>query len=191
MTPTYDMKKYPLFESEWMQMDDRHIYQLHAAACSPWEIGSRIAVEIGPWKGRTTTALIEALNIGALDHLHIIEINPTPELHTVLECANDPARVTLHAVPSIDAEIPHADFVFIDGDHGWMAFGDTLQALAWGAKVICMHDTQSYPRLPECWGSYHAARVVKQFGGWSWEEDSEDRHDEKTFRGFLIARKNY
>jgi len=188
MKPNYDMTKYPLFPSEWMQMDDRHVYLLHAAACSDWA-GSRIAVEIGPWKGRTTTALIEALNIGKLDHLHVIETGPTPELHRVLACVNDPTKVTLHTTPSWESKIERADFVFIDGDHRWPALLDTLRALTWGAKVICMHDSQAYPRLDGCWGSWNAARLMKEHPDWTWEEDCEDRAGEKTFRGFFVTKR--
>jgi hypothetical protein len=186
--PTFDLQQFPLVESEWMQMDDRHIYALHAAACSDWE-GTRIAVEIGPWKGRTTAALIAALNAGKLDHLHIIEVKPTRELRAVIACATDPAKVTLHTIPSWDTTIPAADFVFIDGDHRWPAIADTLRALTWGAKVICMHDSQSYPRIKDCWGSWNAAKMLKQTPGREWEEDAIDRPGEKTFRGFLISRK--
>lgn len=186
--PSYDMAKYPMFPSEWAQMDDRHTYMLHEAACSDW-VGSRIAVEIGSWKGRTTTALIEALNMGKLDHLHIIEIKPTQELKEVIGYAKDPTKVTLHTVSSWDAKIENADFVFIDGDHRWPALLDTLRALTWDAKVICMHDSQAFPRIQSCWGSWQAARLMKDHKDWTWEEDCADRADEKTFRGFFVARK--
>ena len=188
MEPTYDLTKYPLVQSEWMQMDDRHIYMLHEAAKLPWK-GTRVAVEIGPWKGRTTTALIEAINLGKLDHLHIIETTPTPELYQVIACATDPSKVTLHNVPSWKVPIEKADFVFVDGDHRWPALADTLRAVTWGAKVICMHDTQSYPKLKDCWGSFLAARMLRQSGEWDCTEDSVEREGEKTFRGFLIARR--
>jgi hypothetical protein len=187
--PTYDMSKYPLFPSEWAQMDDRHTYDLYSAACSDWE-GSRIAVEIGSWKGRTTTALIEALNDGKLDHLHIIEVNPTPELKQVISCAKDASKITIHTTSSWDlTTIPSADFVFIDGDHRWPALADTLRALTWGAKVICMHDTQAFPRLKDCWGSWNASKLLKQHPDWEYTEDCEDREGEKTFRGFMVARR--
>lgn len=188
-TPTFDLQKYPLFQSEWMQMDDRHIYMLHDAAISKWE-GSRVAVEIGPWKGRTTCALIEALNTGKLDHLHIIEPNITPELRKVVACAKDASKVTLHTTPSWDlTTITSADFVFIDGDHRWPALADTLRALTWGAKVICMHDTQSFPRLKDCWGSWNSAKLLRQHPEWSCVEDAIDREGEKTFRGFAVFHK--
>lgn len=189
MTPTFDLQKYPLAQSEWMQMDDRHTYMLYDAAVSNWE-GSRTAVEIGSWKGRTTCALIEALNNGKLDHLHVIELSPTSELRRVLALANDPSKVTLHTTPSWDLTvIPSADFVFIDGDHRWPAIADTLRALAWGAKVICMHDTQAFPRVPDCWGSWNAAKLLRQHPEWECAEDAIDRNGEKTFRGFAVFRR--
>lgn len=183
----FDLAKYPLVWSDWMQMDDRHVQMLYRAACSEWR-GTRVAVEIGSWKGRSTTALVEALNQGRLDHLHVIEVKPTRELREVLACARDASKVTLHTKPSWDLDLAAADFVFIDGDHRWPALADTLRAVTWGAKVICMHDSASFPRLQSCWGSWNAAKMLKQCPGRVYEEDCEDRAGEKTFRGFLVSR---
>jgi hypothetical protein len=185
--PTFDMKKYPVPAQRDQSMDDRHIYALHTAACGEWD-GSRIAVEIGSFKGHSTTALVEALNIGKLDHLHVIETSPTDELRAVLSLA-DPNKITLHTVPSWEASISNADFVFIDGDHRWPALLDTLKALAWGAKVICMHDSSAWPKLPHCWGAWNAAQALKGFEDRTWTEDNESRPGEHTYRGFFTSAK--
>jgi hypothetical protein len=170
-----------------MQMDDRHIYQLYDAACSEWQ-GTRVAVEIGSWKGRTTAALVTALTEWKLDHLHIVDVKPTAELRAVMAMVADQSKVTLHTVPSWECPIEKADFVFIDGDHRWPAVGDTLRALTWGASVICMHDSGSYPRIGSCWGAKMAATMLKQYPNRIWVEDCKDREGEKTFRGFLASR---
>lgn len=171
-----------------MAMDKRHICMLKDLAKEEWQ-GSRIGVEIGSYKGESTRALIEALNEGDLDHLHVIEINPLPELKSILAKANDSSKVTLHTKPSWDiTEIKAADFVFIDGDHRWPAVADTLRALCWGAKVIAMHDSSTWPRLSGCWGSWNAAKMLKEAPGRTWTEDNEDRPGELTFRGFFVSR---
>lgn len=182
---SFDFDKYPAVKNREQSMDDRHISMLHAAACSEWE-GSRVAVEIGSFRGHSTTALIEALRIGRLDHLHIIEPSPTNELLSILSTV-DEGKVTLHTAPSWDAEIDRADFVFIDGDHRWPAMLDTLKALSWGAKMICMHDSSAWPKYSHCWGSWNAARALKGFQDRHWFEDNERRGGEHTHRGFLVS----
>lgn len=187
MTATFDMGKYPLTgETDWA-MDDRHIYKLHDAAISPWQ-GSRVAVEIGSHKGRSTTALIEALNSGRLDHLHIVEPNVGQQLLTVLDAIVDKTKLTVHRSPACDTNILRADFVFIDGRHDWWAVSDALRALVWGAKVICLHDITAYPRHRGCWGAHHAAQALKIAKNRVWTQDSEDRPGEHTWVGFGISR---
>ena len=184
---TFDLSKYPHSGDKEWSMDDRHIYMLHQEAISEWE-GSRVAVEIGSFKGRSTTALVEALNMGKLDHLHIIEIDIKKELLDVLKMAVDQTKITIHTTPACNTTITRADFVFIDGNHDWWAVSDTLRAVAWGAKVICMHDTSAFPRMKGCWGSHHAAQAMKIAKGRTWKEDCADRPTEDTWRGFAVSR---
>lgn len=186
MDISFDMTKYPPSEKDWA-MDDRHIYMLYREAVSEWE-GTRVAVEIGSHKGRSTMALVEALNEGKLDHLHIVEISVKPELLAVLAKVKDKSKFTIHQKPACDCSITRADFVFIDGSHDWWAVSDTLRALAWGAKVICAHDSNAFPRMKSCWGSHHAAQALKIAKGRTWTEDCLDRPGEHTWRGFFVSR---
>lgn len=169
--------------------DDMHIHALHAAACLDLGVspGARIAVEVGSFRGKSTAALIEALNKGFLDHLHIVEVKPTESLRQVIALANDPAAVTLHTQPFWDIDIGPISFAFIDGDHRWPAVADTLRALSLGARVIALHDTQAWPRMADLWGSHLAAKTLKQFADRSWIEDAADRPGLRTFRGFLVS----
>jgi hypothetical protein len=107
----------------------------------------------------------------------------------VLACLNNPEKITLHKSPSWETSIVDADFVFIDGDHRWPALIDTLRALSWNAKVICLHDSNAWPRLTHCWGAHHAALALKGFKDRTWIEDKEERKQEATWRGFLVSRK--
>jgi hypothetical protein len=138
-----------------MPMDEFHIHLLHLAVSVDTGIpaSQRVAVEVGSYRGASTSALVEALNKGWIGHLHVVEITPTDSLKRVLALADDPAKVTLHTVPFWEAGIGPCDFVFIDGDHQWPALGDTLHALAAGARVICLHDSRAWPKLKGCWGS--------------------------------------
>jgi hypothetical protein len=63
----------------------------------------------------------------------------------------------------------------------------TLRALTWGAKVLCLHDTQAWPKMKDLWGSHMAARMLKQMPGREWIEDAVDRDGLRTFRGLLVS----
>lgn len=190
---TFDFSPFSFTEhpNGW-DTDDMHIHLLHLAAGLPTGTpgGKRVAVEIGAFRGKSTSALITALNQGKIDHLHVVEIKPTDSLRQVLAMADDPRKVTLHTTAYWDLQIGPADFVFVDGDHRWPAVGDTLRALTWGAKILCLHDTQAWPRMKDLWGSHMAARMLKDMPGRTWIEDAVDRSGMRTFRGLLISAEN-
>jgi hypothetical protein len=169
--------------------DDLHIHLLHEVAKLPTGTppGQRVAVEVGSFRGRSTAALVEAVNQGFIDHLHVVEVRPTASLRKVIGMCADPSKVTLHTTAYWDLKIGPADVVFIDGDHRWPAVGDTLRALTWGAKILCLHDTQAWPRMKDLWGSHIAGRLLKDAPGRHWFEDAVDREGLRTFRGFLVS----
>lgn len=168
-------------------MDEMHIHMLREALRKSKP--NHVAVEIGSWRGASTSAFIDAINCGELGHLHIIETRPKPELYQVIALCQKPECITLHTNPSWDLESPirKADFVFIDGDHKWAALADTLQAMAWGAETICIHDTHAWPEVPDCWGAHTAANILRRAVGRSFVEDKEDRPSTLTRRGLLIS----
>ena len=183
----YDFEKYRFTLDGENAMDEYHIHLLHAAAMLPSSGDENIAVEIGSYRGASTSALIEAINKGALTHLHIIEVCPNRALNRVIESCRFPERVTLHTRPSWELSVPRADLVFIDGDHKWPAVADTLWALTRGARIICMHDSRSWPRLPKCWGAHMGARLLEDVPGRQVFEDAVDRPTMATFRGFFVS----
>jgi hypothetical protein len=172
-----------------MAMDEMHIQLLFLAATleTTREKSKRVAVEIGSYRGASTAALIEALNQGYFGHLHVIEIKPTETLRKILAMAKDSSRVTLHTQASWDLDITAADFVFIDGDHKWPAVADTLRAITWGAEVIAMHDSESWPQIPGTWGAKLAAKCLREMPARTVFEDCQLRGGMQTQRGFIVS----
>lgn len=172
-----------------MPMDILHIHLLHLTAGldTGTPPGEKVAVEVGSHRGASTAALVEALNLGLIGRLHVVELRENECLSRVLAMAKEPERITWHRRPYWELEIGPADLVFIDGDHKWPAVADTLRALTWGAKVIAMHDSQSYPEISGTWGAKLAAGCLKDLPGRTVFEDAERREGMKTERGFLVS----
>jgi hypothetical protein len=184
-TPVFDFEPYRFTASgNLYAMDEAHIQLLHLTAQL---VPGGVAMEIGSYRGASTSALVEAVNRGWLSHLHVAEPRLTPELKAVVARCNFPGRVTLHTKPSWELQFAPPDFVFIDGDHEWPAVADTLRALTWGAKVIAMHDSCSFPEFKGTWGAKLAADLLKQAPGRVIFEDAVRRKGAHTHRGFLVS----
>jgi hypothetical protein len=182
----YDFTLVPGQNPPW-HMDDRHVRCLY-------EMARRCTgniVEVGCYRGRSTSALIEASNDGAPFHLTLIEPQVTPELQMVISRLR--ARDRLRHFPSVQqAKLPEAaDLWIIDGDQGWPALLDVLAALCTGARVIVMHDSQAYPSgLRDCFGAHYAAELLKRDTSRDFIEDAKPRPGERTERGLLISTSN-
>lgn len=172
-----------------VEADDFHIHMLHVAVGLDTGVppGDRVAVEIGSYRGRSTSALVEALNRGLIGHLHIVETRPTDSLRQVLAMAVDPAKVTLHTKSYWNTEIGRVDFLFIDGDHKWTALAEALRAITWGTRIICVHDTQCWPALGDMWGAHLVGRMLKDHPDREWLEDVQPRSGTRTDRGLLVS----
>ncbi len=189
-TPSFNYEKYRFAHcGTHMPMDELHIQMLHKLTTI--ETGTppdqKIAVEIGSYQGASTAAFIEALNQGLIGHLHVVEVRPTETLRQILQMASDQSRITLHTKPFWDTDIGPADIVFIDGDHKWPAIGDALRAITWGAKIIAMHDSQSWPEIPGTWGAKLASGCIRDMPSRQVFEDAEQRNGMKTQRGFFVS----
>jgi hypothetical protein len=146
-------------------------------------------VEVGSYQGASSCLWMEALHQGLCQEVHLFEIKPTPALLQVINLCKEPERVVLHQQPYYEFPL-HADFIFIDADHGWGALADLAAALARDAEVIAMHDTTGFLTVPlaDCWGSYIAANILRQSDRAIFE-DSKKRPGMHTERGLIIARK--
>lgn len=171
-----------------MSMDKRHIEALHDLVMGVPMGG--IAVEVGSHKGASTSAFIEAINRGRNFQLHVVEPRPTPELLRVISLCREPGLVVLHKTTSETFRLPHCDLWFIDGDHGWPAVADCMNALVSDSTVIALHDTRAYLMgIQECFGAYLAAEALQADHSRIWDEDAVTRPGEWTHRGFGVSTK--
>lgn len=167
-----------------MAMDYRHVEMLREEILTA---RPRVAVEIGAYRGHSTTAFLEAMRDLPDMHLHVFDTHITPKLRTMVATSSVSDRVFLHRNPVWGSDLA-PDFAFIDGDHGLPALADLGWCLAREVPVIAMHDTRTAERLPECWGSAAVAKLLSGHLRRDWTEDCKDRPGENTWRGFGVSR---
>lgn len=166
-------------------MDPPHIQVLYELAMLP---GLENVVEIGSFRGASTSAFIQAQKDGACFHLHVVEIRIRPQLRQVL-AAMPGSRWTVYTEPIQDITVPAPDLILIDGDHGTPAVVDTLAALCLGGRIVVMHDSQTHVAVTakNHWGAHLAAKLLKGHPGRDWWEDSRHRPGMFTERGLLVS----
>lgn len=165
-------------------MDAIHIQQLYRM-CE--RIRPRTVVEVGGYKGASTSAFAEAMKDGLIETFTCYEIRPTKELHEVLA----PYRACWEAgvVTTPYPEDPiYADLILIDGDHEHGAVADTLAALCMGCPHIVMHDSNSHTLGIGCHGVRQAVGLLKAHDGRKWCEDITERAGMHTQRGLFYSR---
>jgi len=186
--PAFDFSTFgfTLDTSGW-SMDLFHIDMVYRAACAC----GGVAMEIGSYRGASTSALITAVNNGKLEHLHIVETNPTESLRRAIAMCRFPEKVTLWTKPSWEVEVDALDFVLVDGDHRFAAFADAMHAIRRGAKVIVMHDSAAHQNgYPNLWGAWSASVCLAAVPGYHAFEDAERREGLQTERGLLFTSKD-
>lgn len=163
--------------------DLRHIYALHDLARHLPQNG-RI-VEVGSFRGASTVAFIEAINLRPDLSLDIYEPRPTEELRYAVSRCEYPGKINIFPRP-LDADLGgvQTDLVFIDADHGWPAFRDLAICLAQDVPLISLHDTAG---LHGSFGSQEAAIILKSAEGRDYIEDAQARPGEATERGLGLA----
>lgn len=147
----------------------------------------RRVLEIGSHKGYSTQAFLDALAAGAVDEVHLCELEPTPELLSLID---GKPGITLHRCPSVELleRDSRWDLVFVDGDHQPETCLREAEILI-AAKVpaVFAHDTSADPvKYPGCEGPPLAKRVYEA-AGYCLEEDARNRPGERTDRGMLLA----
>jgi len=165
-------------------MDPLHIEKLFQI-CSI--VKPKSVIEIGSYKGASTSAFIEALNAGYIQSLTIFELYSTPELQKTLDQAKDQTAVTCNWHPYYSTPM-YADLILIDGDHGWPAIADLAAALAMGVRTIVLHDSNTVSLgLKDCWGSELACQILKASDHYETWEDKEKREGMHTERGLFVG----
>lgn len=171
-----------------MNTDGRHIDALYAMV-KDQDMPLNV-VEIGSFRGMSASAFVAAINEGSAINLTCIDPFITDELERVIAMAPD-GRAKIMRAQSTDAAlletIQKADILFVDGNHEWPALYEILAAVAAEVPVIAMHDTHSWPKLDDCYGSHLAGKLLKSAALWDWYCDALPREGEHTWRGFAIA----
>lgn len=176
--------------------DTRHSYPMHIdephreiIADLLKEFKPEVITEIGCFKGFSTTVFLDPVREGAF--LNLIEPNPQPELLKLVGNSGLKDRIVLHSKSSWDTDIEVSDFIFIDGDHGYKAYADTLWALSLNPKVIVMHDSRSFSLgMGQCHGSEKASKFLSKLPGRTFLEDKEPREGFFTERGLSWSIRN-
>jgi Methyltransferase domain len=184
-----DLSKYDfaLTPDNWpfaWHMDDLHVMAIYELARS----ATGNVVEVGCFRGRSTAALVEALNDGADFTLHLVDVKITLELLRVIGMCRKPDRIKIHETHSTSFLLESASLWIIDGDHTWPAVLDVLNALASNAVCIVMHDTRAHEEgFKECEGSSLAAQALRHHRGRFYIEDCKHRDGMLTHRGLMIS----
>lgn len=176
-------------DAKGWSMDDLHIHLLRHACTLDTGIPpeKRIVVEIGAFQGRSTAALVHALESGDIGELHIVEVKPTPQLLKLIHESSDVDRIHLHTRPFWELDIPCNHLAFIDGDHRWPALADALAALTRGIPIIAMHDSHSHTiPIADTWGAHTAANILRTHPHRHTWQDAEKRPGMRTDRGFFV-----
>lgn len=176
---TLDTKHTPPYN-----MDVLHIERLFQICA---RVQPRSVIEIGSYRGASTSAFIEALNAGHIEKLTIFELHSTPELQQTIAQAAKPELVSCNWRPYYETPV-YADLILIDGDHGWPALADLAAALSQGVPHIVLHDSNTVELgLKDCWGSHLACQILKASDCYTIYEDKEKRPGMHTDRGMLYA----
>jgi hypothetical protein len=169
--------------------DLRHVRMIHDELCQ----GSYGRVlEIGCFRGYSTSAFLAALKAAHIGELHLCELAVTPELERVIaHYAVGGSRLHLHQCTSLELlqRDSNWDAVFVDGDHSVeTCTAEAKLLIAGGVRTIMAHDSSADPaKYPACEGPA-ATKTMYEDAGYILSEDTEDRPGERTDRGLMIAR---
>lgn len=168
-----------------MHMDRVHVHWMLAAfrALKPTRV-----IEIGCYKGVSTTAIIQAYDEGAVQEVHLVDINIQPTVRNM-------ARPNVHfhemastqALPQIACHTGDT-IVIIDGDHTWNCVRHELPlALAKNPVAIIAHDvTAEAAGYGACDGAHRLWQELQR-QQWRCFVDCKRRDNAETHRGLLMA----
>lgn len=172
-----------------MAMDKRHIHMMHAVLMShPFTR----ALELGSWKGASTSAFFEAIRRGHKMWFDFCDTMLQPEL---LACWQQ-----LHprqAAPFWDyswsvlslAKADRYDFIFVDANHDLASVQKELAELV-RLRPLCLmaHDTNATAAgFPHAEGAALLKRTFIDLPGYLCVEDAAKRPGEQTERGLFLA----
>lgn len=184
----FDFRQYPhIWKMPDWTVDKRHIYWMYDILASG---NIRTALEIGSLYGASSTAFVEAINHGALQHATFCDTTVTPELEEALQQCVFPDRVHMFEGRAADLLRSGAsfDYVFVDGDHSFEAVHEELDLiLQMRPRVIMAHDTSATGSgFAVCEGPTYLKHRLQTLG-WYCLEDALPREHERTHRGMFFA----
>jgi predicted O-methyltransferase YrrM len=171
-----------------MAMDERHVYLLHSILLG-WPFKN--ALELGSFRGASSTAFIEAINGGSEMIATFCDAAPTESLWSVVRNCEQPGRVRVTADLSWHVlESPETfDFVLVDANHDLESVTQELERLL-VRKPLCVmaHDTNATRMgYPKAEGAHHLKRTFQQHDDYYCIEDAARREGEQTERGLFLA----
>lgn len=174
------------YEDVDMAMDPRHVFMLHGIL-SAWPFNH--ALELGCWKGASSTAFVQAMNAGTLQTATFCDTMLQDSMNSVLKNCNRPVRFEERNSWDVLSEPTPYDFIFVDANHD---VGSVTQELRWlnERKPLCVmgHDTNA---TAAGYGYAEGAKLLKDTFQSKPEylciEDALHRHGEQTHRGLFLA----
>lgn len=187
--PPYEIERYAgIWECPPASVDLRHLFWLADVLSSGL---FQNALEIGCLNGASSTAFVEAINVGRLDRATFCDIDLRDHLKQVLANCRDPSRVTTFWGRSAEllSQPPRYDFVFVDGDHRWAAVAEEVDWLvAQQPMCVMAHDTAAeIAGIPDCGGPQYLKWRFQTLAPYFCLEDNAVRAEEGTFRGMFLA----
>ena len=164
-----------------MNMDGRHVQFLYHAALVG---GFARVLEVGCFKGYSTSALVQAMVDGAAFVLSCCDIDVRPELRRVASGA--PGRVLIDGRRSEIVIDGSHDLIILDGDHMIECTAREVGLmLLHGTETVIAHDVAWYSGW--CTGTRFIRDVFQAHPDYLCRVDAKARPGEFTDRGFLVA----
>lgn len=172
-------------------MDQRHVGIVHGVLMTK---KFHNALELGSWRGASSTAFIEAINAHRLDQVTFCDLTIQDSLLDVISACDYPGRVRVTTEYSWDVleSGEDYDFVLVDASHDIESVGKELVRLVIRKPLVVMaHDTSATAAGYEsCEGAQLLKEVFQNMAGYRCLEDSAIRPGERTERGLFLATKD-
>lgn len=171
-----------------MAIDRRHIYTIHEIL-SAWPF--QRALEIGCWRGASSTAFIQAINRGATQRATLCDRLIQQQVRRVANTCHQKDKIVVVEMQSWDLlDTPVAfDFILVDGNHTIEAVTPELERLM-KRKPACVmaHDTNATKAgYEQAEGAAMLAEAFRALPEYQTIEDCVDRPGEETKRGLFCA----
>lgn len=183
----YSATQVPDWHEPIMCADVRHIALME-------QILTRIpfarALEVGVWRGASSSAFMAGLDRGTLGHYTACDVGIQDEF---LKVVNGRERVTIRQMASDELLAGHDrwDVIFLDGDHSLpTGRSEVRHMIRRQPRMIFAHDVSAdIVGFAHCEGPAHIYKELL-LDGWLIIVDNAKRPGEKTERGFMVATKD-